>query len=262
MVNVVRDVVLPLVIGGGLVVLIVILLRKTKRMKKHDRLTAEYLLERFHDLQRVLGILVIHRESGVNVFSKSLKKVQFLDQSELVSGVIQAVSILGKEFAPQHKLSRLEYGNFKLSCSEGQHVRVILLSEAERDLSSAVEDNLLMFLRKFEKRFHVRLAEWQGNLAAFTDADEIFASEFETVPFIEALAVRYDPAQSVEFLSPQHEYILKKAHALCEDQGFVTFASIIAALEGDAELKKEATPKGLLPYLYQLYESRFFTPAA
>ncbi|MHA1733199.1 MAG: hypothetical protein ACTSU5_14725 [Promethearchaeota archaeon] len=254
------------IIGGictGVVLLLVLVLRYKHRLSQRDELTAKYLVQKFNDVMNLAGILVLDKKSGINLYSEAFRDVEFglEDQAEIVSGIIQAVSILGDQFGKKG-LSRLEYGEFKLLVTAGDLVRVVLLTTHEP--SSLVEDHLLMFLKKFEKKFHGALDDWKGNVQVFSTCREIVDQEFEVFPFVEAFRVNYDPDSPASFLSHHHEYILEQARELEEEKGFVTFPNLIRRLQAPEHivLGKRRGSKELLPLLYQLYESRFFEKLA
>ncbi len=239
--------------------MLILVIRSKRRISQRDEMTADYITQKYTDVKNLAGILVVNKHSGLNLYSEAFRDVQFglEDQAEIVSGIIQAVSILGDRFGKKG-LSRLEYGDFKLLVTVGEYVRVVLLTLHEP--SSIMEDHLLMFLKKFEKKYHAILDDWDGNIQRFESCKDLIDGEFEICPYVEALRVAYDPAQPASFLSPKHRYILAQAQTLEEERGYVTFPTLIDWFqEGDhAILGKKRRSHDLLPLLYQLHESRFF----
>ncbi|MHA1734579.1 MAG: Ig-like domain-containing protein, partial [Promethearchaeota archaeon] len=133
---------------------------------RRRRRQAEYvqLLNHFEDARNAQLLMVINREAGTEIYSKSLSGVPV--DPTLVSGFLQAISQFGKEIKVDGKagsglkkgkgprkegLQELAFHHFKIVLQESMHFRVALL--LLKSPSERVLDALRHFTEQVEKRF-------------------------------------------------------------------------------------------------------------
>jgi len=166
--------------------------RKKRIVKKQ---TTEYLTEKFDDLMALRAILIARKDSGVLLYSYIVENEDnvAVKSPDFLTGVVHAIQNIGKEMGFKEQFSRLVYGDYHIIASPGQYCTVILVSRTEP--SSVIEDNMLLLVRSFEKKFSPKLREDIGyvNSADYENAVNIIREMFDT-SYIENLDLLYNPS--------------------------------------------------------------------
>ncbi|MBD3197703.1 MAG: hypothetical protein GF317_21805 [Candidatus Lokiarchaeota archaeon] len=134
-----------------------------RRRKRQEALKKIY--QRLSDIENIQYILILTKEGGVPVFSKSLADVP-IDES-LVSGFLSAISSFGEEIGYKMKkqkggLEELSYRQFKITMDEGQYIRTALL--LLKRPSDSIKIKLTEFNKSFEASFKSRLVKYTGEV--------------------------------------------------------------------------------------------------
>ncbi len=233
--------------------------RKTKIVKRQ---TKEYLTEKFNDLMALRAILVARRDSGVLLYSYVVENEDnvVMKSPDFLMGVVHAIQNLGKEMGFKEQFSRLVYGDYHILASIGQYCSIILVSRTEP--SSVIEDNMLLLVRSFEKKFSPKLRENVSyvNCADYENTIDIIRDMFDTF-YIENLNLLYDPlAMKTDTATKLGKLILdraliqfKKSNSVCLKDLFIDM------LGSDAELQKKYTKDDIVQEMYDLFKSNYFT---
>ncbi|MFW9784114.1 MAG: Ig-like domain-containing protein, partial [Candidatus Heimdallarchaeota archaeon] len=136
---------------------------KPKRKKKRQILKQMY--QRLSDIENIQYCLILTKDGGVPVFSKSLAEVPI--DGTLVSGFLSAISSFGMEIGSKMQkidggLEELSYRQFKIILNEGNYVRVALL--LLRRPQESLKEKLRKFNVLFENTFEERLINFTGEV--------------------------------------------------------------------------------------------------
>jgi hypothetical protein len=149
--------------------------------------------QRFKDLKNIQAIVVIHKLSGIPLFSKSYSILE-KHKKELFSGFIQAITMIGEEFAEKkvekpeiaqpekvfgvEKMIELNFKQFYCLIADVEELRVVfILKEKSSDRLKGQVSNLVFALNlKLSKE----LEDWDGSLDDFEIlVPEILSEYFE-----------------------------------------------------------------------------------
>jgi hypothetical protein len=136
---------------------------KPKRKRKRQFLKQMY--QRLSDIENIQYCLILTKDGGVPVFSKSLAEVPI--DGTLVSGFLSAISSFGMEIGSKMQkidggLEELSYRQFKIILNEGQYVRVALL--LLRRPQESLKEKLRRFNNIFEETYEERLIDFTGEV--------------------------------------------------------------------------------------------------
>ena len=149
------------VITAVLLVVLWLVFRRRKSAKKQNEALSHYMIQKYADMKALIGVLVIHKGSGVMIHKKIFdQQERFESTSDLLSGLIQAVALIGRQFGQMNEFSRLEYGDFKIIANQGAVSRCVCV--LKREPSSSFEDAMFLFMKKFEKQYRHRLENFDG----------------------------------------------------------------------------------------------------
>ena len=149
-----------------------------RKRRKESELLAE--TQRFKDIRNIQAIVIIHKLSGIPIFSKSYSILE-KHNKELFSGFIQAITTIGEEFVeresakPKMKESTKGYGTerimeldfkyFYCLIADLEEVRTVLvLSEKS---SERLRSELRHLLLALNLNLSEQLQSWDGSLDQF-----------------------------------------------------------------------------------------------
>ncbi|MHA1651134.1 MAG: zinc ribbon domain-containing protein, partial [Candidatus Helarchaeota archaeon] len=145
-------------------------------IKSYEEERLRDIFEKYVDALNLIHILIIHKESGIAIFSGSYTTEKI--DPVLVSGFLQAITSFGSEISGDHAPFRLlHYKNFKISVQEGQHILGALILKS--DPSQRLLDILKHFIRFFETNYREHLQDFRGGIDPFQDADTLVDDFFE-----------------------------------------------------------------------------------
>ena len=152
-----------IILISALVIVGIYLLFTYGYIKPKDRRKRQFLkqmYQRLSDVENIQYCLILTKDGGVPVFSKSLADVP-IDEA-LISGFLSAISSFGREIGSKMKkidggLEELSYRQFKIILNEGAYVRValLLLKRAQESL----KEKLRKFNEIFEETYEERIIE-------------------------------------------------------------------------------------------------------
>jgi hypothetical protein len=148
----------------------------TLYLKSYEEEKLRDLFEKYNDALNLIHILVIHRDSGVAIFSGSytLEKID----SSLVSGFLHAITAFGSELSGMEgSLRLLEYRGFRISVQEGESIRAALI--LKEDPSRRLLEILKHFVRFFDTKYKSALQNFKGAVDIFSDANTLVDDFFE-----------------------------------------------------------------------------------
>ncbi|MFX1462241.1 MAG: hypothetical protein ACFFBF_04250 [Promethearchaeota archaeon] len=149
-----------------------------RRRKKEAELLSK--AQKFKDLNNIQAIVIVHRLSGIPLFSKSYSILE-KHKKELFSGFIQAITTIGEEFTEREvvtldetesektygieKIIELDFKQFYCLIADVEDIRVvfILKEKSSERLKSQVSHLLLALNLKLSKE----LENWDGSLDDF-----------------------------------------------------------------------------------------------
>lgn len=149
-----------------------------RKRKKEAELLAK--TQRFKDLKNIQAIVVIHKLSGIPIYSKSYSILE-KHKKELFAGFIQAITMIGEEFAekeitkseiPQteksygvQKMIELNFKQFYCLIADIADIRVVLiLKERSSERLKSELSNLVLALNL---KLSAELENWDGALDDF-----------------------------------------------------------------------------------------------
>ncbi|MFX1600888.1 MAG: hypothetical protein ACFFB6_09860, partial [Promethearchaeota archaeon] len=143
-----------------------------KRKKEADLLAKT---QGFKDLKNIQAIVVIHKLSGIPIYSKSYSILE-RHKKELFSGFIQAITMIGEEFADKEiteyeksygveKMIELDFKQFYCLIADIEEIRTvfILKEKSSERLKSQISNLILALNLKLSKE----LEDWDGALDHF-----------------------------------------------------------------------------------------------
>ncbi len=148
-----------------------------KRRKEAELLSKT---QRFKDLKNIQAIVVIHRLSGIPIYSRSYSILE-KHKKELFSGFIQAITMIGQEFTEEEvvetevseadksygveKMIELDFKQFYCLIADIEDIRVvfILKEKSSERLKSQVSHLILALNLKLSEE----LEDWDGSLDNF-----------------------------------------------------------------------------------------------
>ncbi|MFX0008470.1 MAG: hypothetical protein ACFFAV_17305, partial [Candidatus Hermodarchaeota archaeon] len=143
------------------------------RRKKEAELLAK--TQRFKDLKNIQALVIVHKLSGIPIFSKSYSILE-KHKKELFSGFIQAITTIGEEFVEQDKVEseklygvekmiELDFKQFYCLIADVEEIRTvfILRSKSSERLRNQISNFVLALNLKLSKD----LENWDGALDDF-----------------------------------------------------------------------------------------------
>lgn len=149
-----------------------------RKRRKESELLAE--TQRFKDIRNIQAIVIIHKFSGIPIFSRSYSILE-KHNKELFSGFIQAITTIGEEFAqresvePNMKESTKGYGTerimeldfkyFYCLIADLEEVRTVLILKEKS--SERLKSQLRQLLLALNLNLSEQLQSWDGSLEQF-----------------------------------------------------------------------------------------------
>ncbi|MDD1777344.1 MAG: hypothetical protein LUQ65_04175 [Candidatus Helarchaeota archaeon] len=228
-------------------IILVIIYFKVLRGRAGRRLSAANLKSQIADLSNLSHILVIYKQSGIELFSQTFA-YEHLD-STLLSGLLEAMNIMGSKIGAKGKLRRLEYEKYRILIHEGRWIRGFAMSKEEP--SAFLEDALTVFVKRFENKFAGSLMDFRGEVSKFEAAVEL-VDECFCIALIYPMTSAWD-GQNPEELTDLEKKILEIAKEVCVEKGTFLIPDLIEILRG--KLKK--SPDTLLSIVYDLHKRQY-----
>ncbi|MFX0001531.1 MAG: hypothetical protein ACFE88_15585 [Candidatus Hermodarchaeota archaeon] len=162
-----------------------------RRRRKEAKLLSK--AQRFKDLKNIQAIVVIHKLSGVPIYSKSYSVLE-KHKKELFSGFIQAITMIGEEFTegriPEseslgaglgygvEKMMELDFKQFYCLIADFEAIRtVFILKDRSSERLKRQVSNLILALNL---KLSNELENWDGGLDEFEEmVPEILNEYFE-----------------------------------------------------------------------------------
>ena len=234
--------------------------KKATQAPKPSKQTKEYFNQKFEDLLALRAILVIKKESGVLLYSYSVECDDDLKlkSPDFFSGVIHAIQNIGKEMGFKDQFSRLVYGDYQIISNAGQFCQVVLISRTEP--STVIEDNLLLLVKAFEKKFTGKLRENIGyiNSADYDRTIDLIREIFDTF-YIENINLFYNPEVMVGGeVSKLGRFLLDRAAVQYKKHNSICLKNLFIDVFSSDELRKKYTKDEIIQAFYQLYKSNYF----
>ncbi|MFX1379548.1 MAG: hypothetical protein ACFFA4_10690, partial [Promethearchaeota archaeon] len=143
------------------------------RRKKEAELLAK--TQRFKDLKNIQAVVIIHKLSGIPLFSKSYSILE-KHKKELFSGFIQAITMIGEEFVEKgatgsekaygiEKMIELDFKQFYCLIADIGEIRTvfILKTKSSERMKNQISNLILALNLKLSKE----LEDWDGSLDDF-----------------------------------------------------------------------------------------------
>ncbi len=151
-----------------------------KRNRKRELLKIMY--QKLSDVENLQYIIVLTKEGGVPIFSKSLADVPI--DGTLISGFLSAISTFGAEIGAKMKdkegeggLEELSYRQFKIILNQGITTTTALL--LLKRPSATLKSKLKLFNNVFEEAFNEVLVNWSGEVLRENMVDPLIEEVFE-----------------------------------------------------------------------------------
>ena len=159
-----------------------------KRKKEAELLSKT---QRFKDLKNIQAIVVIHKMSGIPIYSKSYSILE-KHKKELFSGFIQAITTVGEEFTEEdrdiqdskdspsfygtEKILELDFKYFYCLIADKEDVRAVfvLKNKSSERLKSQVSNLILALNLKISRE----LENWDGSLDIFEATVPLIINEY------------------------------------------------------------------------------------
>jgi hypothetical protein len=149
-------------------------------MKRRKETALLAKTQRFKDIMNIEAIVVSGRESGIHIYSKSYYLLKNY-QNELLSGFIQAITlisseIIGKEKIEQvaiksdplkgrEKIIELDFKHFNFFISDYKELRIVFILKEKA--SERFKEQTAEFLLKVNKQVAHKIEKWDGDLDLF-----------------------------------------------------------------------------------------------
>ncbi|MHA1131995.1 MAG: hypothetical protein ACTSQQ_14440 [Candidatus Helarchaeota archaeon] len=234
-------------IGFLFILLIILIYFKFFRGREIRRVSAAQIKNQIGDLSNLSHILIIYKDRGTAIFSQTFGYEHL--ESHLLSGLLEAMNIVGSKVGAKGKLRRLEYEKYRILIHEGRWIRGVVMCREKP--SSFLEDALTVFVKKFENKFAGRLMEWSGEINKFETAVELVDECFSTA-LIYPMVVLWE-GQNPEELTELERKIIDVAKEVCLENECFIIPDLLEILK--ERLKK--SPDRLLAVLYDLHKRQY-----
>lgn len=145
-----------------------------KRKKKAELLSKT---QRYKDIRNIEAIVISNRESGLHMYSKSYYLIKD-HQNELLSGFIQAISLISSEIVGKERLEEiivssdkvkgvekiieLDFKHFNFFISDYKDIRIIFILKDKA--SDRFKKKIAEFLASFDRKFPNKFKNWNGEI--------------------------------------------------------------------------------------------------
>ncbi len=238
-----------------------------KRKKEAELLSRT---QKFRDLKNIQAIVVIHKLSGIPIFSKSYSILE-KHKKELFSGFIQAITMIGEEFVEKEvtkpeiahpekgygvqKMIELNFKQFYCLIVDVEDIRVVfILKEKSSDRLKSEISNLVLALNlKLSKE----LENWDGALDDF----EILVPEILNEYFELYYKESFKLSSTINLITLKKEKRLTKMEMRVINviQSMST-GNIVADLNNIVELVSEENKSLIIEAIESLIEQKIIIP--
>ncbi|MFX0082754.1 MAG: hypothetical protein ACFE94_13470 [Candidatus Hodarchaeota archaeon] len=160
-----------------------------RKRKKESELLSK--TQRFKDLKNIQAIVVVHKLSGIPIYSKSYSILE-KHKKELFSGFIQAITTVGEEFSEREasmeeskdsskgygieKIIELDFKYFYCLIADKDDIRVVfILREKSSERLKSQVSNLILALNL---KLSIELENWDGSLDRFEEVVPLIINEY------------------------------------------------------------------------------------
>ena len=186
----------------------------SKRRKESELLTRT---QRFKDLRNIQAIIIIHKLSGIPLYSKSYSILE-KDQNELFSGFIQALTILSEELSENEsvdtemveKIIELDLIHFKCLITDEEDVRVAFVLKQKS--SERLKNQIREFIMALNLNIYKQLENWDGSLDKFQSLIPSILNGYFELYYKEPFIIR-DPDSRAK-ICKEHELSSMEKHIL------------------------------------------------
>lgn len=238
-----------------------------KRRKEADLLSKT---QRFRDLKNIQAIVVIHKLSGIPIFSKSYSILE-KHKKELFSGFIQAITMIGEEFVEKEvtkpeiahpekgygvqKMIELNFKQFYCLIVDVEDIRVVFILKAKSSnrLKSQVSNLVLALNLKLSKE----LENWDGALDDFEVLIPKVLNEYFELYYKETF--KLSPDISLVTLKKEKRMTKMEMRVINVIQSMST-DNIIADLNNIVELVSEENKSLIIEAIESLIEQKIIIP--
>ncbi|MFX1278161.1 MAG: hypothetical protein ACFFA3_02020 [Promethearchaeota archaeon] len=239
-----------------------------KRKKEAELLSKT---QRFKDLRNIQAIVIIHKMSGIPLYSRSYSILE-RHKKELFSGFIQAITTVGEEFSekdqkvPESKESTTQYGvekilelDFKyfycLIADIGDVRAVFILREKASERLKSQVSNLVLALNL---KLSQELENWDGSLDTFEQTIPPIINEYFELYYKGSFQL----SSKIDLLKMRKEKSLEKLEirVLNVIQSVAKRNNNIVSLENIIELVHEENKDLIIEALEVLIEKKLITP--
>ncbi|MFX1374373.1 MAG: hypothetical protein ACFFA0_01040 [Promethearchaeota archaeon] len=239
-----------------------------RKRKKEAALLSK--TQRFRDLKNIQAIVVIHKLSGIPIFSKSYSILE-KHKKELFSGFIQAITMIGEEFAEKEirkpekiqpeegygiqKMIELNFKQFYCLIADIEDIRVVVIlkEKSSERLKSQISNLILALNLKLSKE----LENWDGSLDDFeilvpeilNEYFELYYKDsFKLAPKINLIALKKEKK-----LSKMESRVINVIQSMSSD-------NIVADLNNIVELVSEENKSLIIEAIESLIEQKIIIP--
>jgi hypothetical protein len=158
------------------------------KRKKESELLAN--TQRYKDVMNIDAVFIAQRYSGLCIYSKDYYYTSEEDQNTLLTGFIQAITILStkvagkeeskeipiisKDFKPIEKIIELDFKHFNFFISDYKNIRITFILKEKA--SEKFKSQTAQLLSDIDSELSDKLENWDGGLDEFT---KIVPSLFE-----------------------------------------------------------------------------------
>jgi hypothetical protein len=148
--------------------------------KRRKRATLLATTQRYKDIMNIEAIVVSGKESGINIYSKSYYVFKSY-QNELLSGFIQAITLISREIIGREKMEQvtiksdplkskekiieLDFKHFNFFISDYKELRIVFILKEKA--SERFKEKTAEFLSKINSHVSHKIEKWDGDLEIF-----------------------------------------------------------------------------------------------
>ncbi|MEX2681776.1 MAG: hypothetical protein Q6373_009250 [Candidatus Sigynarchaeota archaeon] len=213
---------------------------------------------KLRDARKIRMLMVIHKDSGGCIFQRAYTQ-QSLD-GDLISGFLTAITDFSKEIGPrggdalkETDAMYFDYQNFKILIANGNFCRGAIILDGEP--TENLKANLKYFIRTFEQKYNME--NWRGNVAMFSDADELVEAAFE-VSLLQALVAKKMTRQEAEKSIPSGlgKALFQVATSISAEQGYFALSTLAMYAPTSKKISKDQ----VLAEIYRLKRRGLIVP--
>lgn len=172
--------ILPYMLGVMAGITVFVVLRHRHRKKLREMWSNDALV--LDDLLKISHVMIIHKDVGVSIYNKEIAMAKI--DPDLIGGFLHAISAFrteikkGEEAPKEGKGFEMDYGDFKIILTDGNFVRVALISDGIPSIK--LKETQVAFTTEFENTYQSVLGKFDGDITHFRDADLMIEKFFNT----------------------------------------------------------------------------------